>query len=158
MIHEIHRDWTPEMVDMFKVKDKDGNIYLPIIPDLFFVNEKLTNTYEGPFKKTVKEWPQFDSAKLFAANKQMKARFLKMLEMSFDKLTGAAPPATESERLVKKAYQGGWWKRFTAWLGNKALRFVFWLVKGKVANRMTKAATGWVLKDLEANGLLKKGS
>lgn len=158
VIHEIHRDWTPEMVDMFKVKDKDGNIYLPIIPDLFFANEKLTNTYEGPFKKTVKEWPQFDSAKLFAANKQMKARFLKMLEMSFDKLTGAAPPATESERLVKKAYQGGWWKRFTAWLGNKALRFVFWLVKGKVANRMTKAATGWVLKDLEANGLLKKGS
>lgn len=156
VIHEIHRDWTPEMVDYFKMKDKDGNIYLPIIPDLFYLKDLMNKTYEGPYQQSVKEWPQFDSAKLFAVKKQMKARFMKMLEMSFDKLTGAGKDHSETARLLKKQYRGGWWKRFTAWLGNLALRFVFRLVKGKVANRMTKSATEWVLKDLEANGLLKK--
>src|SRR6185436_18633893 len=44
IIHPIHKDWSKEMRELFKMPGKDGSIYLPIIPDLYFLKQKKDNT------------------------------------------------------------------------------------------------------------------
>jgi len=57
VIHPIHRNWTPEMINRFKIRFKD-NIYLPIIPDLNMLLDDIPNCGAEWNKYTVAEFPK----------------------------------------------------------------------------------------------------
>lgn len=162
IIHPIHKDWPAEMRELFKMPGKDGSIYLPIIPDLYFLKQKKENTYEGPFQRTIKEWPQYDASKLFALKDKMKSRFEKMLELSYKKITEKQDPGRNpvTTSWIDKYYGSKswlrWFRQLSSWIGGGVIRLLFNMNKGKIANRITKAAIEWILKDLEEMKLLKK--
>jgi hypothetical protein len=157
-IHPIHKGWSKEMIDLFKMPGKNGSFYLPIVPDLNFLKEKLDGTYKGPFQRTVKEWPVYNPEPLFALKEKMTDRAEKMLELAYSKMTAAkeksAVPVTEA--WIKHHYRKNCWQKFTGWVGSGVIRFLLRTNKRKIADRLTKAAITWVLKDLETKGLLKK--
>jgi hypothetical protein len=157
IIHPIHQSWTAEMVEFFKM-ERDGKVFLPIIPDLIFLKEKMANTYMGPYTLTVKDWPQFDAEKIFSLKPKIETRVKKMLDITYKKFTSGKEEteAPGTTKLVAQNYKGNWWKRFTGWIGSGVLRLLFNLTKGKIASRAAKSAIEWILKDLETSGMLKK--
>ena len=158
-VHPIHQSWTPEMVGAFKIT-RDGKTFLPIVPDLYYLQAKLKGDRPNPYQRSVSEWPVYDPAPLFAIKDKMEGRFKKMLEMTWDKLTGEKAAKEKAKTLtcewMEKHYRSNWFKRLTGWIGSGVLRTLFNSNKGKIANRITQSAIEWVLKDLEKSGLLKK--
>jgi hypothetical protein len=163
IVHPIHANWTKEMVDYFKKPgdEEKGTFFLPIIPDLYFLKEQIEKTYEGPYKHTVVEWPQYDPEKLFAHEDRMNARVVKMLELAYKKAKTKDDVEDEDKKpltdeWISKNFRSNLIKKFTGWVGGGVLKVIFNMSKGKIASRITKAAFVWILKDLEAKGLLKK--
>lgn len=157
IIHPIHANWTPEMVDLFKMPGKDGKIFLPIIPDLYWLRNKLEGNSNNPFHRSVPEWPQYDPENLFALRGKMKKRVKKMMELAYTKITGDKEVVENplTSKWLGRYYKNNFIKRFFGWIGSGVIRILFAWNKGKLANRITKAAISWILKDLEAKGLLK---
>ena len=58
-MHPIHRNWTPEMVAYFKFNRKDlatgkEKVFLPIIPNLYELKDKLEKVDRNPYQKLLK--------------------------------------------------------------------------------------------------------
>jgi hypothetical protein len=147
------------MVGLFKIT-RDGKTFLPIVPDLNYLRAKLKGDRPNPYQRSVSEWPVYDPEPLFAMKDKMEGRFKKMLEMTWDKLTGDKADKEKAKTLtsewMEKHYRSNWFKRLTGWIGSGVLRTLFNSNKGKIANRITQSAIEWILKDLEKSGLLKK--
>ncbi|MBL7749576.1 MAG: hypothetical protein JNM19_19210, partial [Chitinophagaceae bacterium] len=168
IIHPIHQGWTEEMRETFKFK-RDGKFFLPIIPNMYLLKKKLLGETDNPFETTVTEWPQYDPGKLFSQKNNMKKRVKKMLELAYKKSKGnnkKAKEGNEKEPIIKppseamawlnKYYRSNFFSRVGGLIGGGVTGIAFWLMKGKIAKRITKAAFEWILKDLEAKGLLMK--
>jgi hypothetical protein len=159
--HPIHKDWTPEMVKLFRRPGKEkGTVLLPIVPDLYMLKEKFDGSKgDNPLKNAV-DWPQYDASRLFALRDKLQQRVEKMLELTYKKMTAEKKennnPAAAS--WMNEYYRSNWWKKLTDWIGGGALRLLFKWKKGAIAGRITKAAIEWILKDLETKGLLKKAN
>ncbi len=180
-IHPIHKNWTPEMVEAFKI-DRNGETFLPIIPDLNLLLKK--NNTINPYELDIKETPAFDPQKLFSVRKQMTSRFKKILDMiqerGFRKETERAKKE-EMERMsqkkrdayieqqellkqrlavadqwISKEYSSGFLSRTGSLLISPVKGLGIWLAKKKAAKIMTRKATEAILKDLAAKGLLEK--
>jgi hypothetical protein len=163
IVHPIHANWTKEMENYFKKPgdEEKGTFFLPIIPDLYFLKEQIEKTYEGPYQHTVEEWPQYDPEKLFALEDKMNARVIKMLELAYKKTKTKDEVKEEDKKPVtdewiSNNFRSNLIKKFTGWVGGGVLKVIFNISKGKIASRITKAAFVWILKDLEAKGLLKR--
>lgn len=160
--HPIHENWSSDMIKKFKRPgNKPDTVLLPIVPDLYILKEIQDFGKErNPIEKSVKDWPRYDPQKLFAIKDKMKTRFEKMLTLTYAKLTQNSLE-TESPlttQWIKKHYRTTWWTKLTGWIGGNILRILFRWNKGKLANRITKAAIEWVLTDLEKKSLLKSTS
>ena len=159
IIHPIHRSWTKEMVEMFKVTGKDGKTYLPIIPDLNILQEKkITGEKRDPFKYSIEDKPKYDPVQLFEMRKQMKTRFEKILDIAKLK-AGHKKHKTknpETARWIEKYYHKNWWDPLKGWFVNKAFNLIFSMTKAGLAGNLTEMAIKWVLADLEKRKLLKK--
>ncbi|MBL7763897.1 MAG: patatin-like phospholipase family protein [Chitinophagaceae bacterium] len=157
--HPIHKDWTSDMIKMFKRPGKEkGTVLLPIVPDLYMLKEKFNGGEEpSPFEKAV-PWPQYDAGKLFALKGKLQQRAKKMLELTYEKMTAEEKEKGKnpvSKAWMNKYYRTNLWTKFTGWIGNGILGLLFKWKKNSIAGRMAKAAIEWILKDLEQKGLLK---
>jgi len=160
--HPLHKNWSSDMIAMFKrPSNKPGTVLLPIIPDLYIMKEKQDNGRErNPFDPTVDKWPGYDAGKLFALKDKMKLRVERMLELTYKKMTAKEK---DSENPITTAwmadhYRSNWWTKLTGRIGSGLLRLLFKWNKGKIANRVTQAAITWVLKDLEEKKLLNQAN
>lgn len=63
VVHPIHRDWTDKMIERFKI-EMDGKQYLPIIPDLNILLDKLTNSGAEWNQYTVPYFPKLTMAQI----------------------------------------------------------------------------------------------
>jgi hypothetical protein len=158
--HPIHKNWSSEMIAMFKrPSNKPDTVLLPIIPDLYILKEKQdTGKERNPLDRTVDNWPQYDGNKLFALKDKFKARVEQMLELTYKKMTASNDEKINSitAAWMSQHYRSNWWTKFTGKIGSSVLRLLFKMNKGKIANRVTQAAIAWILKDLEGKELLKK--
>ncbi|PIF43875.1 hypothetical protein CLU96_0795 [Chryseobacterium sp. 52] len=157
--HQIHKSWTQEMVDKFKVKDRvTGKYFLPIIPDLYKLKRKLDKQEEpNPFGRTVREWPKFDPEKLMKLRPKIEDRIKKMIQLTIDQ-KGDAKEKKEhimTEKIIDQYYK----KNFFTPIVEKATKFYiavnYLLIKGPIASRITKSMIEKILKDLEDKDLLK---
>lgn len=172
IIHPIHASWSDDMVNMFKKPGDDENetVFLPIIPDLNYLREKLDDTYKGPFHHSIPEWPVYNPQKIFELEGAMKKRVLKIIELAYEK-TNPPKKGTRKERKqkrkeealkdpvtkawIKSHYRSNVFKKAGAWIMGKLLGIGFRLSKNAIAGRVTKSAITWILKDLEAKKLLQ---
>ncbi|MBL7728467.1 MAG: hypothetical protein JNM68_12310 [Dinghuibacter sp.] len=158
MVHPIHRNWTSDMVQQFRF-ERDGKTFLPIIPDLYWLKEKLEQQKRNPYSYGV-QWPEYNPESLFALRGKLEQRVLHMLELVWKNNTAkqqkAKPGSPETEKWLNHYYMSSRWKEFTSWVGGGILKWGFKMQKKKVAMRIAKKAIGWMLTDLESKGLLKK--
>lgn len=170
IIHPIHQGWTEEMREAFKFK-REGKFFLPIIPNMYLLRDKLLRQPQNPFEHIVAEWPQYDPEKLFSMKRHLNKRVKKMLELAYKKSKGSAKSkevketnpeeaiikaSPEATAWLNKYYRSNFFGKVGGWIGGGVTGLAFWLMKGKIAKRITKAAFEWILKDLEAKGLLMK--
>lgn len=158
IVHPIHQSWTPEMIEYFKMPGKDGSCYLPIVPDLYFLRERMERHTRNPFKHTVAAWPQYDPTVLFSMEEKLKARVNKMVDHTAHKLKNSEPGTQhpQTARWIEYHYRENLFKRIWNTIGFAVLGLAFLINKVRIVNRVSKMAMEWILKDLETKGLLKE--
>lgn len=155
-VHPIHRSWTPEMVNNFKFT-RENKVFLPIIPNLYELKDKLDKVNRNPYKRTVEEWPLYNPDQLFALAPKMEERIKKMLELSLSKFGSPSDDTKHpvTDKWIEKYYHQGLFKRVTSWLGSKFLGALITTNKGNIASKGAKATICWILKDLEDKKLIR---
>jgi hypothetical protein len=159
IIHPIHRNWTKEMIAVFKITGKDGKTYLPIIPDLNILQEiKRTGKKKSPFDYSIKDKPVYDPSVLFDMRRMMRRRFEKLLDITKLKLvhTAAATKNEETHKWMERYYRKSIKRFVSGWLIGKGFNVIFSLTKRSMARKVTEATIRWILSDLEQRGFLKK--
>lgn len=159
MVHPIHRSWTEEMVEQLSF-ERDGKTFLPIIPDMYVLKEKLQNSKKNPYEYGA-TWPLYNPEQLFTLRSKMEQRVVKMLELAYIKNSSKNKDEkrvtdSETQKWIIRNYKNSQWKKFTGWVGSGLLKWGFMMQKKKIAMRVTKKAIEWMLNDLETKGLLKK--
>jgi hypothetical protein len=155
-VHPIHATWTDEMVRLFKM-ERDGKTFLPIIPDLHLMRDRLKQKEPNPYQYSIKTRPVFDPASLFALRGKMEDRIEKILV-----LTQSSFKDAEKKRLTPKTkkymddhYPRGWFDRLKGKIMGGVFQVIFNLTKGGLARSLTETSLKWMLRDLEEKGLLK---
>jgi hypothetical protein len=159
IIHPIHRSWTPEMIELFKVKGKDDKTYLPIIPDLNILKELKTNKQKkGPFEYSIPDKPKYNPVALFNMRPLMEDRFQKILDISKKRLQkkNQETENTLLDKWMDKYYHRTLWDKIKGWCINKAFNGIFSATKGGLARNLSEMAVKWILTDLEEKDLLQK--
>lgn len=161
-VHPIHKNWTPEMINLLK-KKKRGRIFLPIIPDLHYLKRKFENKSDGsPYKRTVKEWPKYDPEKLIRLAPKIENRFKKIIELTYEKMMDKKEqPAEKKEyaftkQIMDKHYKKGIRAHIGECIAKGYLYLNYRLIKGKAARKATRSVIEEILKNLEEMDLLKK--
>lgn len=161
-IHPIHRNWSQEMVKAYKFKRKDAatgkfKVFLPIIPNLYELKDKLEKVKRNPFERTVEEWPTYNPDKLFALAPKIEDRVKKMVDITIKKYNKETKDAKHplAEKYINSYYHEGLFKRAKGWFFGKIFNVILASNKGTVAKKATKAAVAWILKDLEDKKLIK---
>ena len=158
IIHPIHRSWTPAMVGIFIQEGPEGKNYLPIIPDLNLLKDKMTGTVRKKWDYAIKDRPVFDPTSLFDQRKQMEDRFEKILDIIKLNLVRKSKETedTETGKWMDKYYHVTWFDKAKGFLFNKLLNGGFSSMKGGLARNITEMAVKWVLTDLDKKNFLKK--
>ena len=161
-VHPIHRNWTPEMVAYFKFNRKDlatgkEKVFLPIIPNLYELKDKLEKVDRNPYQRTVKEWPIYNPEELFSIAPKLEERIKKMVDLTINKFSDSTPDKKHpiTENWMEKHYHQGFFKKITGWMGSKIFNVIIATNKGTIAKKAAKAAISWILKDLEDKKLIK---
>jgi hypothetical protein len=79
-VHPIHRKWTQDMVDTFIFK-KDGQSYLPIIPDLYLFSQDDEQRKMQRTHYDVKVLPKYNPEEIFKLEEKIQNRFKKILNV-----------------------------------------------------------------------------
>ena len=139
-VHPIHRDWTPEMVEAFKFNRKDtttgkDKVFLPIIPNLYELKDKLEKVNRNPYKRTVEDWPIYNPEQLFAIAPKLEERIKKMIDLTLTKFSDSTPDVKHpvTEKWIEKYYHQGFFKKITGWVGGKLFNAIIATSKGTVA-------------------------
>lgn len=158
IIHPIHKNWTAQMRDAFKVAGKDGKTYLPIIPDMNILAEKKAGGIKSPFDYTIPDKPQYDPTQLFAMRQQMEDRFEKILDISKMKVQkqSGATKINDTSKWMEQYYHKTWWDKLKGKLIDNAFNSIFSFTKGGVARNITEMIVKLILTDLDNKNLLKK--
>jgi hypothetical protein len=182
-IHPIHRNWTNEMVEAFKI-EKDGAVYLPIIPDMNILIEQATNIRKGPYDYDIADLPMYDPQKLFGIQDQMKKRFSRILKVVQSRDFSAQiqerkeyemsqlPERQQkmlkekeqemNERMavanewIEREYSPSLLSRIGSFFSKPFIALGISIGRGIAAKAMTRKAVKAVLNDLAEKGLLKK--
>ena len=165
--HPIHKSWTPEMIEKFKiireVKDENNKIsekiFLPIIPDLSLLFEsdelRLKKRYQYAVDK-----PTIAPVQVYRQRKVMKKRLLEIFN-----LIAKRKYAPDKLKVKKKDNAQEWIKHyfhrnliqrffdaiseFFAWIFLK-------IAKRSAANKLTDYMIKTIIIELEKNKLLSK--
>lgn len=160
IIHPIHQSWTPEMINIFKVTNKNDNkTYLPIIPDLNILEELRTNKQKkDPFEYSIPDKPKYNPVDLFNMRQLMENRFEKILDISKKRLQkkNEETKDTSLDKWMDKYYHRTWWDNLKGWFINKSFNGIFSATKGGIARNLCEMAVKWILTDLEEKDLLQK--
>lgn len=161
MRHPIHADWTDEMIALFGIQRKDEPLFLPIIPDMNVILEKLKGIKDDPYRYSVPNRPVFDAADLLQYRPQIESRLGRIIEIAEQKFTtgGATDEADTTpiaDAMISKAYAVPLLNRPFKALKNWFVKFILKRVPDSAAQMATKAAIHYILKDLERKDLLKK--
>lgn len=185
-IHPIHREWTSEMVDAFKFEQDEGsgNFYLPIIPDLYLLNE---NKEERKNKRTyydVPYTPKYNPENIFKLEKNIKKRFSHIFKVlqnrdftreieetekaQFEKLTkiqqekllnqkkNIIDRKAIAETWIKKKYKKSWLTEIGSFLITPLTLSGIFFAKRIAAKKLTQKIISEILLDLADKNLLKK--
>ncbi|NVK52512.1 MAG: hypothetical protein HWD85_06220 [Flavobacteriaceae bacterium] len=151
-VHPIHREWTNEMVEKFKVSRRgDERIFLPIIPDLNLLlegkepgDDKYNYTYKGK--------PKYNPSELFKLKDNIYNRFKKVLDKGFDSFGEKTEEESEtpiSDALIRREYRRNWFQRMgdnvKSWVVGKFKN----PVKKAIASMLSKFVIKSILEDLE---------
>lgn len=181
-IHPIHRNWTHEMIEAFKIV-KNGTVFLPIIPDLNILIEKDKSELKEPYDYDIPETPLYDPKKLFVLRKKIRRRFRKILDIVQHRDFSEAIRETKTKELnklpekqrkelqkkesesekklalanewIRREYSPGLLSRLGSMLGSPFKALGIWLGKYISAKIMTQKIELAILKDLASQGLLK---
>jgi hypothetical protein len=80
IVHPIHRNWTDAMVEKFKI-EKEGKVFLPIVPDLYLLMENDSVRKERRYQYTVPQMPEYNPEQLFSFRKSIEQRFVRIIEI-----------------------------------------------------------------------------
>jgi len=164
IVHPVHRGWTEEMIQQFKVikkhRDKEGNItektFLPLIPDIHILLEKAAGKIPDPYTYTIAEKPVYNPARLFEMRNKMVDRTTLVLELIKSRKRTQVQdnhyPITAS--WSKKYHSFRWWHKIARALGHIGLNIAFSFTKKKMAGRIIETVIKWILRDLEKRALL----
>lgn len=74
--HPIHRTWTKEMVEAFKIVDNEDpkKYYLPIIPDMNLLLEKQKGQVKKAWDYDIKDKPKIEASFIFGLQGKMEKR------------------------------------------------------------------------------------
>lgn len=155
IVHPIHRAWTQPMIDAFVII-KDGNKFLPIIPDLNLLNESPEMQTGIRYSYTITQKPVYDPTPLFDARDAIQARLLRIMEVlkARDYTTQKEADGKATQALMDQYYHKSWLSNLGSWSTSKALDFIYWLGRKAVARTLTEKIVRTVLADLEKSGLL----
>jgi len=160
--HPIHRSWTKESVERYKI-EKDKICYLPIIPDLNIAVNKLSWAGEEWDKYDIAAQPLYDPRNLFQLEDIIRNRFVRLLSVlrqrSFTKSEDMGP-LTEAwlsqknrrsrlRRIQAKAGQI-FGRPLHKWGTKQAVK---WGIN-KLSSNLTEGIISYILSDLERKGLL----
>lgn len=161
IVHDIHKNWTPEMVDKFKIF-KSGNMFLPIIPDMNMVlnNE---NSRSKADEYTITKSPRVSAKKIIGHEKMIKKRLSEILKLVIDDAYDDDKKANtkkseEKKNLVTKMLMDKAFKKTL--IGKAKASLLEFALKRKasrnsVAAMMAEELIKSILKDLENMGILK---
>ena len=173
--HPIHRNWTKESIERYKIKKGKRDpetgkrpIYLPIIPDLNIVLKDLGWAGEEWNIYTYKEKPKFNPQVLFDLEGKIRKRYEKLITVLLQKATEALGGDDQKNPLTKewldKKNRKGFFGRLTsaiarvttAPLGRGIFKFIQSKAIQKAIDKMTEATIKMILKDLENKGVLEE--
>lgn len=157
-VHPMHKDWTPEMVEKFKItKEKDPRVFLPIIPDLNILLEgyksgKKRFDYDCRFK------PKYDPSELFALKGKIKNRFIEVIDRGIKDVSDIDKGDKDhpiSDALIRDAFRKSFFGRIGSKIGGWIISGLKRPVKKTIANLLTKIVIKTILNDLEDGKILK---
>jgi hypothetical protein len=157
-VHPMHADWTPEMVEKFRITSKGSNkIYLPIIPDLNLLLEGVASG-EKKYVYDVPDKPKYDPSNLFALRGKIENRFKHVINRAFNDIVEMERNDKDhpiSDSLLEEEFK----KSFFGKIGSKISGWVISGVSNPVKNGISKFLTKFVIKmilhDLEDRKILK---
>lgn len=158
-VHPMHKDWTPEMVQIFKISKKnDDRVFLPIIPDINLLIEGY-DAGDRRFHYDYRFKPKYNPNSLFALKGKIKNRFIKIIDRGIGDISNIEKDDEKhypiSDQLLKKEFK----KSFLGKIGSKISGWGVSLIKGPakkaIAKSLTKTVIKMILKDLEEAKILK---
>jgi len=158
IVHPIHANWTQQSVDRFKVY-REGQVYLPIIPDLNIVLKDLDSPASEYRDYAVPEKPTYDPEQLFELKKTMSLRFRRMmivLRQGIKNKTKEKVPHPITTGWMKKRGRRGIWTTIKSFFLFLRLAMVYLFHKRTIAKNAALSTIKMVLKDLEEKELLQK--
>lgn len=158
IIHPIHRNWTEEMIEMFKQTNIDGKTYLPIIPDMNLLRDKMSGINRPKWDYAVKQRPVFDPESLFALRIPMEDRFERILDIVKKHMVtkSKANENSETARWLDKYYHKSWRSKLVGIFWRDILYLGYSIAKSGLARKATEMVFKWIFTDLEKKGFLKK--
>ncbi|HYG15745.1 MAG TPA: hypothetical protein VEC12_08335, partial [Bacteroidia bacterium] len=161
IVHPVHKDWTPEMVEVFKVENKAGKVFLPIIPDMSLFGKTAQQKFDERIHYSIDKKPKYNPDKLFALEGLIKKRLERIVELLPEqKLPGITDPSTKAypitEALLKKKFGPSFFGKIGNAISKPFQKGIINAAKNKLVNGGTEGVIKYILKDLEDRELLEK--
>jgi hypothetical protein len=156
-LHPIHKAWTPQMVETFKIV-VNGKTFLPIIPD---VRRLIDPSYIGAgaqYAYTLPNRPSLRPSDVLKHRGAMERRIEQIIKtakrslMSPDDTSETLHPI--ASKAIKKAYKTPFMKRPMEALKKGIFRGILYLAPGALAKMASKSVMNYILSDLEDKNLL----
>jgi len=156
IVHPIHSNWTDAMVEKFKI-EKDGKVFLPIVPDLYLLMENDSVRKERRYQYTVPQMPIYNPEQLFSFRKSIEQRFLRIIEILWNRnyITKKEDNSILAKSFMEKYYRKGMLAKLGGWIAKICLKGVYLIAKRPIAKSVTEKIIRVVLTDLESKGLIK---
>ena len=158
-VHPMHKDWTPEMVERFKItKKNDDRVFLPIIPDL---NLLLEDYHSGDkrFDYDYKFKPKYDPNELFKLKGKIENRFKAVIDRAMKDVSNIEKDDEKeypvSDALMKKTFRKSWLARIGSKISGWGVSLIKRPAKKAIAKALTKSVIRMILNDLEEAKILK---
>ena len=160
-VHPMHKDWTQEMIDTFKIPGSNGEIFLPIIPDLNLILNPPKDFKKSQYNYTVPLRPKYNAETLFALRKNIETRVSGVFTALIDrgiksKSTAKKVEMSITETLMKKKYRTTLFGKIKSWVFKLISRITKKPGVKVISSNITKKIIALILKDLEDKSLLDK--
>lgn len=160
-VHPLHKNWTEEMVEKFKITKKDDTrVFLPIIPDLNLVLENYESgdkryNYDCRYK------PKYDPTELFELKDKIENRFKCVINRGIDDARRIEKNDIDhplSDELLKEVFKKSFFSRIGSKIGLRIVKGFKRPAKNALARFLTIQVIKIILNDLEDAKILTTSS